>query len=180
MADDERPMDEHALDGHPQHRRGGRRFWVGVVTLSVVVVMIIVAGFFISTRIIFRENRDEPLQDEAVKILEGISDAEAAYFTEHRCFDADPLVIGYAPPEKPRIYSWAIVHAGCGGYIARAWGNLDDDDALDIWEITDYDEGRPMHVFSDEFDRGYEIDPESPKTWRPTDGVFLPPAGRRD
>ena len=173
-------MDEQKQGIHPQEKRGGRRFWIGVLTLSVVVVVIIVAGFFISTRIIFRDDRDESPQDEAVKILEGISDAEAAYFIKHHCFDADPSVIGFEPTEKSRHYTWAIIHAGCGGYVARTWGNLDDDDALDIWEITDYDGGRPMHVYSDEFNRGYEIDPESLKSWRPTDGVFLPPAGRRD
>jgi len=173
-------MSGQRQDMRTDHERGGRRFWVGIVALSVGVVLLIVTGFFVSTRFIFRDDRDVSPQEEAIKILEGIYDAEAAYFAQHECFDADPEVIHYQPDGRPRYYSWAIVHAGCGGYIARAWGNLDDDEAVDIWEITDYDGRRPMHVFSDEFDRGYAIDPESRENWRPTDGVLLPPAGRRD
>lgn len=166
----------------PDGREGGkgRRVWVGVLVISVVVVAFIVAGFFVTTTFIFRPTGDDfSPQDEAMEILRGIYDAEAVYFEAHECFEADPELLGFRA-KKPRYYSWAIVRAGCGGYAARAWGNLDDDDALDIWEITDHDEGRPMHVFSDEFDRGYAIDPESEENWRPTDGVLLPPAGRRD
>ena len=173
-------MSGRKQDGNTRHERGGRRFWIGILALSVGVVMLIVLGFFVSTTFIFHLTGDESAQDEAMDILEGIYDAEAAYFAQHECFEADPESIGFAPARRPRYYSWVIVYAGCGGYIARAWGNLDDDDAVDIWEITDYDGRRPMHVFSDEFDRGYAIDPVSRENWRPTDGVFLPPAGRRD
>ncbi|MBN1880991.1 MAG: hypothetical protein JW885_02350 [Deltaproteobacteria bacterium] len=173
-------MSEEPRGIKADRKRGGRRFWVGVLTLSVGVVVLIAAGFFVSTTFIFRSDQEKSAQDEATEILVGIYDAEAAYFTEHGCFDADPKRIGFSPKHRPRYYSWAIVHAGCGGYIARAWGNLDDDDALDIWEITDYDRQKPMHVFSDEFDQGYTIDPESSENWRPTDGGFLFPAGRRD
>jgi len=173
-------MDGQERESSTRDTRGGMRFWVGVPALSIGVIMLIIAGFFVTTRFIFRSNGEMTAQDEAMTILVGIYDAEAAYFAEHGCFEADPERIGFAPKRRPRYYTWAVVHAGCGGYIARAWGNLDDDDALDIWEITDHDEGRPMHVFSDEFDRGYAIDPESEENWRPTDGVLLPPAGRRD
>lgn len=173
-------MDKKQQENCIKRKQGGRRFWVSILALSIGVVILIVAGFLVSTTFIFRVDEDESVQDEAITILEGIYDAEAAYFQEHECFGADPDRIGFAPTRRPRYYSWEIVHAGCGGYIARAWGNLDDDDAVDIWEITDYDRRKPMHVFSDEFDRGYAIDPESGENWRPTDGVFLPPAGRRD
>ena len=173
-------MNKQQQDTHLKKKQSGRRFWIGVLLLSIGVVAIIVGGFFVTTRCIFRNDRDESPQDEAITILQGIYDAEAAYYQEHECFDADSDRIGFAPDRRSRYYSWAIVHAGCGGYIARVWGNLDEDDAVDIWEITDYDGRKPMHVFSDEFDRGYAIDPESKENWRPTDGVFLPPAGRRD
>lgn len=173
-------MDKKQQENCIGRKQGGRRFWVGIVALSIGVVILIVVGFLVSTTFIFRVDEYESVQDEAIEILEGIYDAEAAYFQEHECFDAGPDRIGFTPSRHPRYYSWAIVHAGCGGYIARAWANLDDDDAVDIWEITDYDGRKPMHVFSDEFDRGYAIDPESRENWRPTDGVFLPPAGRRD
>jgi|GEM_PF-2182678 len=167
----------------PGDRAGekGRSMWVGILVLSVIVIVFIVAGFFVTTAVIFRPaGDDDSPRDEAMDILRGIYAAEAAYFDEHRCFEADPELLGFRPEKEPRHYSWAIVRAGCGGYTARAWGNLDDDDAVDIWEITDHDRGMPMHVFSDEFDRGYAIDPESPENWRPEDGVFLPPAGRLD
>ena len=173
-------MSARRQDIQTDQERKGRRLWVGIVILSVGVVVMIVAGFFVTTTFIFQSGEDESIQDEAILILEGIYDAEAAYFDQHECFEMDPERIDFTPARRPRYYSWAIIRAGCGGYIARAWGNLDDDDAVDIWEITDYDDRRPMHVFSDEFDRGYAIDPESTENWRPTDGVFLPPAGRRD
>jgi hypothetical protein len=173
-------MNKQQQDNDLKGKQGRRRFWVGILVLSIGVVILIVAGFLVSTTFIFRIDEEESAQNEAIEILEGIYDAEAVYFQEHECFDADPNRIAFTPAQRPRYYSWAIVHAGCGGYIARAWGNLDEDDAVDIWEITDYDGRKPMHVFSDEFDRGYAIDPESRENWRPTDGVFLPPAGRRD
>ncbi len=60
-------------------------------------------------------------------------------------------------------------------FVARAWANLDDDPQLDIWEITDGDAFRPLHVFDDKKDIGYRIEPRSTERWRPVDGYFKPP-----
>ena len=46
---------------------------------------------------------------------------------------------------------------------------------LDIWEITDGDAFRPLHVFDDKKDIGYRIEPRSTERWRPGDGYFKPP-----
>lgn len=148
--------------------------WVGIGILGFLT-----AGFFLTTTILFRSGYTEPKQKEAKDVLTVLYESEMSYFAAHRCFSQDPAGLGFSP-SKARYYQWSIVLADCTAFIARAWANLDDDPNLDIWEITDGDAFRPLHVFDDEKDVGYRIDPESTGRWRPEDGHFRPPVNEKN
>jgi hypothetical protein len=153
----------------------GRAFlWAGIGLLVFLAI-----GFFLTTTILFRSGYTEPKQKEAKDVLTVLYESEMSYFAAHRCFSQDPAAFDFFPP-KARYYQWSIISADCTAFIARAWANLDDDPNLDIWEITDGDAFRPLHVFDDEKDVGYRIDPESTGRWRPEDGHFQPPVNEKN
>jgi hypothetical protein len=143
--------------------------WVGLGVLLFLAV-----GFFLTTTVLFRSAYTEPEQKEARDILTSLYESEMRYYARHHCFSADPAALGFSPP-RARTYQWSIISADCTDFVARAWANLDEDPNLDIWEITDNDAFRPLHVFDDERDIGYRIDPKSTRRWRPEDGHFEPP-----
>jgi hypothetical protein len=150
----------------------GRTFlWAGIAVLAILA-----AGFLILTTILFRSAYREPVTTEAKDVLTALYEAEMSRFSARHCFSDDPEAIVREMPEARR-YEWAIVSADCDSFIARAWANLDDDPSLDVWEITDADAFRPLHVFDDEKDIGYPIDPLSTNRWRPENGYFQPPVG---
>ena len=97
-------------------------------------------------------------QGEASLLLSGIYTAELTHFAEKNYFSTDFDVIGFEPASEPEYYNYEIFAAGDYCFLARAWGNLDDDEYLDIWEITCQDR-EPVHVFDDVTDSGRNIDP---------------------
>ncbi len=145
-----------------------------LILIAAAVLICLAVGFFAVTIPIFRSAYTEPKQKEAEDILASLYDSEMSYYATHHCFSRDPAVLDFSPP-KTRRYEWSIISADCTAFLARAWANLDDDPNLDIWEITDNDAFRPLHVFDDEKDIGYHIDPKSTDRWRPVDGQFQPP-----
>ncbi len=157
--------------GDKKRRPAGKwsPFWVGIG-----IIAFLAAGFFLTTTIIFRSAYTEPKQKEAGDVLSALYEAEIGYFAAHGCFTGDPAELGVSLP-KTRRYEWSIISADCGYFLARAWANLDGDPSLDIWEITDDDAFRPLHVFDDKKEIGYRIDPRSTDRWRPVDGHFKPP-----
>ncbi len=147
--------------------------WVGIGILGFLA-----AGFFLTTTILFRSAYTEPKQRQAKDILTALFESEMNYFSRHHCFSDDPAAIDFSPAAS-RYYEWAIIRADSSSFVARAWANLDNDPNLDIWEIANTDAFRPLHVFDDEKDIGYRIDPRSTKRWRPEDGYFQPPVSGR-
>lgn len=147
--------------------------WVGIGILAFLA-----AGFFVTTTIIFRSAYTEPKQEEARTVLTDLYESEMGYFASHGCFSADTSALDF-DPDTPRRYEWAIVAADCTSFTARAWANLDNDPNIDIWEITNHDAFRPLHVFDDKKDIGYRIEPRSTERWRPVDGYFKPPVSER-
>jgi hypothetical protein len=143
--------------------------WVGIG-----IIAFLAAGFFLTTTILFRSAYTEPKEKEAEDILAALYEAEMGYFAANGCFTDDPAALGFSPP-KTRRYQWSIITADCTSFLARAWADLDGDPSLDVWEITDDDAFRPLHVFDDEKDVGYRVDPRSTDRWRPADGYFKPP-----
>ncbi len=164
--------DQGPLPGDTRKRRffsGWAFVWVGAGILAFLA-----AGFFLTTTVLFRSAYTETKQKEAEDILTSLYEAEMSYYARHQCFSRDTAELDFSPP-RPRYYEWAIVSADCTAFVARAWANLDNDPNLDIWEITNNDAFRPLHVFDGEKDIGYRIDPRSTGPWRPKDGHFKPP-----
>jgi hypothetical protein len=158
--------------GNKKKRRTVRKWaflWVGIGILGFLA-----AGFFLTTTVLFRSAYTEPKQKEAEDVLTALFESEMSHYARHHCFSDDPAAIDFSPTESRR-YEWAIIRADCDYFVARAWANLDGDPNLDIWEITNNDAFRPLHVFDDEKNIGYRIDPRSDKRWRPIDGLFEPP-----
>jgi hypothetical protein len=155
--------------GKPRRAEGRTLLWAGLGILLFLAV-----GFFLTTTVLFRSAYSEPKQKEAEDILTSLYESEMSYYARHHCFSADPAVLDFSPP-KARYYQWSVISADCTSFVARAWANLDDDPKLDIWEITNNDAFRPLHVFDDEKNIGYLIDPKSTERWRPEDGHFKPP-----
>jgi hypothetical protein len=159
-----------------KERRPARRW--AFVWAGLGIMVFLAAGFFVTTTILFRWAYTEPKQEEARNVLTGLFESEMSYFAQHRCFSSEPADLNF-DPETSRDYEWAIIAADCTSFVARAWGNLDDDPSLDIWEITNDDAFRPLHVFDDKKDIGYRIDPRSAERWRPADGYFKPPVSEK-
>lgn len=141
--------------------------------VAVSLVALIVAGFFVLAVPLFHTFSFKKRQAEAQRLLEKIYQAELSYFSRHGCFDSDPDVIGFVPDPGRRYYTWKILKADCRSFLARAWTNIDDDEHLDIWEITEADRWVPLHVFDDGTDTGVEIDPTDPLPTK-TEGEIFP------
>jgi hypothetical protein len=153
-----------------------RRFlgeW-GFLWVGLGILVFLAAGFFLTTTLLFRSAYTEPEGREAKDVLASLYESEMRYHAAHHCFTRDSAALDFSPP-RGRYYEWSIVSADCTSFLARAWANLDNDPNLDIWEITNNDVFRPLHVFDDEKDIGYRIDPKSSKRWRPENGQFQPP-----
>ena len=149
-----------------------------LILIAAAIFACLAVGFFAITIPLFRSANTEPKQKEAEDILASVYVTEMDYYSRNRCFSSEPSAIGLTPP-KTRRYEWAIISADCTAFVARAWTNLDNDPNLDIWEITNYDAFRPLHVFDDEKDIGYRIDPKSTDRWRPENGHFRPPVNEK-
>lgn len=109
---------------------------------------------------ILKSEEFDPLdkQSEARAILVGIFEAEDRYITENRIFSEDFDKLGFKLASKPKYYQFKVIHADRQDFIARAWGNIDDDDKIDVWEVTDKDR-RPFCIYSDIKNSGEDIDP---------------------
>lgn len=101
-------------------------------------------------------------QLESYIILKEICEAEIAYFAMNNSFSSDFNKIGFKLASKPKYYQLKIVEADIYGFVVRVWGNIDDDDKIDIWEINNKDR-RPICIYDDIKNKGEEIDPLKPR-----------------
>ncbi len=97
-------------------------------------------------------------QLEARHILTGIYEAELNFYVKEGKFSTDLDEIGYAPASTPKYYQYKIIHADETTSIVRVWGNIDRDDNIDIWEITE-NARMPVRIYDDVSDTGKQIDP---------------------
>jgi hypothetical protein len=91
----------------------------------------------------------------------GIYDAELRYFRNNRKFSEDFDELGFKLVSKPKYYQFEIISANEYSFEVRAWGNIDEDDKLDIWTVTD-DAREPVRIYDDVSDKGKEVDPLKP------------------
>lgn len=137
---------------------------------TLVTCLIIVAIGFASMMILailaaiaipnFLKFQTKSMQSEARTILTGIYEAELAYFAVNNTFSSNSDEIEFEPASSPLYYKWKIISADGRSFKARAWGNIDRDVKIDIWEVTDK-RREPINVYDDVMDSGDEIDPEA-------------------
>jgi hypothetical protein len=109
--------------------------------------------------------RDLDLLDkrsEVLDTLEGIYKAEFEYRETEDIYSSDLDEMIYDSTKIPKYYKFKIIHADKDGFVVRGWGNIDDDDKIDIWEITNKDI-RPVCIYDDINNKGEEIDPIKPR-----------------
>ena len=72
-------------------------------------------------------------QTEAKTNLSAIYTAQKIYFTLHQSFTKDINELDLSLAQG--LYTYTIPEASTSNFKAQAEGNIDDDDALDIWNI---------------------------------------------
>lgn len=107
----------------------------------------------------FKKFQIEARKYEAAIILGGIYDAEVTYYLEKNGYSDDFEKIGFEHTAAPIYYSdYEVIYADKGHFVARAWGNIDDDEYLDIWQVTDLDRA-PLNIADDITNEGDGQDP---------------------
>ncbi len=127
-------------------------FGVCFVMLPIIAIL---AAIAIPNFLLFQAKAK---QSEARTILTGIYESELVYFSTENTFNVDPEVIRFELPSTPRYYQFKIIHADEDSFVARAWGNIDEDSQIDIWEVTDKAR-EPVCIYNDIRNEGEEIDP---------------------
>jgi hypothetical protein len=128
---DDSPKKARGIDVAPAKRKTGgvRKLAVGSLICLIVIVIIFVAVV-------------------GLYLLSGIRDAEESYYHQKGSYSMDADELGLTFPPKPNRYEWKITRADDKGFRAEAWGNIDDDGAIDRWEITSKDRF-PRNVVND-------------------------------
>jgi type II secretory pathway pseudopilin PulG len=144
---DDSPKKARVIDVAPAKRKTGgvRKLAVGSLICLIVIVIIFVAvvGLYL-----YPKWTIEGRQSEAIGLLSGIRDAEESYYHQKGSYSMDADELGLTFPPKPNRYEWKITRADDKGFRAEAWGNIDDDGAIDRWEITSKDRF-PRNVVND-------------------------------
>jgi len=150
------------VDSSVEVKKGKNALTTCLIILAIgfasMMILAILAAIAIPNFLMFQAKSK---QSEARTILTGIYEAEMAYFAVNNTFSSNPDKIGFKPPSSPHYYKWKIISADSSGFKARAWGNIDRDKKIDIWEVTEK-QREPVNVYNDVSDSGDEIDPQSP------------------
>ena len=102
--------------------------------LVIILVLSVLAAIAIPNFLMFQAKSK---QSEARTILVGIYEAESAFYLSNNRYSIDPNELGFRPASEPKYYQWEIVSANDMGFQAMAWGNIDRDDTVDTWEVTE-------------------------------------------
>ena len=98
--------------------------------LYTVVAILLVMLFFWVNYQVKRYHRSE-----AERLMTSLQEYAKTYYDENGVYPEN--YIGDAPEiVKPGLWEWDILIADEEEFIARAWMNLDRDEALDIWQVT--------------------------------------------
>ncbi len=135
-------------------------FWTCLIAFVVIILsFVILAAIAIPNYLKYQTKlQNKAKQDEARTILKEIYEAETAYFATENEFRADTEVIFFKPPLTPKYYQFKIIRADEDSFVARAWGNIDKDSQIDMWEITEKSR-TPVCIYDDVENEGEEIDP---------------------
>lgn len=130
----------------------------GLIVFLVVVGAVILFIFLLSKAKKGGENFSEKyvekpvseslrgLQAEAKENLVLIARKESAYYAETGRYATSLDQLNFYPPAGSR-YKYTIDEATDRGFVARAYGNLDNDPTLDVWLIRE--DGKLENVVDD-------------------------------
>ena len=128
----------------------------------LILISIIVASIFLPS-CVSSEMKSKGNQSEVKGMLFFLSTSQDEYFEMHNCYTSDITLMDILPdPGSAKYYKIKIISADCNGYVARAWGNIDDDPEIDVWEITNESQLGPVNIYDDSTNTGRIIDPEAP------------------
>jgi len=93
---------------------------------------------------------------EAERLMTSLREYAKTYHEENGVYPEsyagdDPDVL------KPGLWEWSILTADADEFVARAWMNLDRDEALDVWQITA--KKKPSIISDDIIEREPTSDP---------------------
>ena len=128
-----------------------------ICALTIPILLITVVIFIYC----HHRSKIKQRQFEAYLMLHRVHSFEYVFFLENRRYSTDPEEISFILFPEPEYYKFKIIFADDEGFIARAWGNIDDDDKIDIWEVTEKSR-EPVNIYNDVKNVGEEIDPLKP------------------
>lgn len=119
--------------------------------LYILIAILLVLLFFWVEHQFKRYHRAE-----AERLMTSLQEYAETYHEENGVYPDsyigdDPDVL------KPGLWMWSILTADEDDFIARAWMNLDRDEALDIWQVTAKKE--PTIISDDIIEREPTSDP---------------------
>ena len=93
---------------------------------------------------------------EADRLMTALQEYAKSYYEENGVYPEsytgdDPDVL------KPGLWHWCILSADADEFVARAWLNLDRDEALDVWQVTAKE--KPAIINDDITERGPTPEP---------------------
>jgi len=89
-------------------------------------------------------------QSEARILLNGVYEAEVAYFAEFSEFTGDFNRLNFQPASDPKYYiNWYLnINGEPDHFTATCSANIDRDDEWDVWMITDRNR-QPWNTYND-------------------------------
>mgnify|MGYP005738910305 CR=1 FL=1 len=113
----------------PSTRKRFNGFSLMEVMIVVVIIGILAALAYPNLEKYLKRAR----QTEAKTNLSAIYTAQKIYFTLHQCYTKDINELDLSLAQG--LYTYTIQDASTSTFKAQAEGNIDDDEALDIWII---------------------------------------------
>ena len=102
--------------------------------MEVMIVVVIIGILAVLAYPNLEKYLKRARQTEAKTNLSAIYTAQKIYFTLHQSFTKDINVLALSLAQGDP-YTFTIQEASKSTFKAQAEGNIDDDDALDIWTI---------------------------------------------
>jgi type II secretory pathway pseudopilin PulG len=115
--------------------------------MIVVAIIAILAAIAIPSFLLLQAKSK---QSEARILLNGVYEAEVAYYAEHSEFTGDFSLLNFQPASDPKYYmNWYLNISGePDHFTATCSANIDKDDEWDIWIITERNR-EPWNSYND-------------------------------